>query len=352
MKRILSLLLAVCLMLSCAALFGGCKPEKETNDFPVTFGDVTIEQEPKAIVVLSDKLADIISYIGYDVKMVGRSEECTQEFLQVVPAVGKASAPDIAAITAAGADLVIADNTLPEDVKQNLTAAGLKVIVMNIALNTNELGELYENVGTVLGGKETGRAKGEKGFSTLFETLDTLNTASTKVLKTSAYLYLDQSGQLCTFVKDSLEQKFFSYNGAPNVLADQTEPLANLDSLRIESPSFIFCDSIDVINVLQNTPGLANIKAIAEGHTLVIPKVNFERHGTSVEQAVFDMLSYIEKVTKTTPDQATPDQPTAAPTQAATVAAAQPASDAPTEAQADEEYYEDQDVYTDEEVYY
>lgn len=338
-------------MLSCAAILGGCKPDQAAKDFPVTFGDVTIEQEPKAVVVLSDKLADIMSYIGYDVKMVGRSEECTQEFLQVVPTVGKAAAPDVAAITAAGADLVIADNTLPEDVRQNLTAAGLKVIVMNIALNTNELGELYENVGTVLGGKETGKAKGEKGFATLFETLDTLNTATKKIVKTSAYLYLDQNGQLCTFVKDSLEQKFFSYNGAPNVLADQSEPLANLDSLRIESPSFIFCDSIDVINVLQSTPSLANIKAIAEGHTLVIPKVNFERHGTSVEQAVFDMLSYIEKVTKTTPDQATPDQPTVAPTQAASVAA----TAAPTEAavaEAEEEYADEVNYYTDEEVYY
>lgn len=351
MKRILSLLLAACLMLSCAAILGGCKPDQATKDFPVTFGDVTIEQEPKAVVVLSDKLADIMSYIGYDVKMVGRSEECTQEFLQVVPTVGKAAAPDVAAITAAGADLVIADNTLPEDVRQNLTAAGLKVIVMNIALNTNELGELYENVGTVLGGKETGKAKGEKGFATLFETLDTLNTATKKIVKTSAYLYLDQNGQLCTFVKDSLEQKFFSYNGAPNVLADQSEPLANLDSLRIESPSFIFCDSIDVINVLQSTPSLANIKAIAEGHTLVIPRVNFERHGTSVEQAVFDMLSYIEKVTKTTPDQATPDQPTVTPTQAASVAA----TAAPTEAavaEAEEEYADEGNYYADEEVYY
>ncbi len=352
MKRIVSLLLTLCLLLSCAAIFAGCKPDQSSKDFPVTFGDVVIEQEPKAVVVLSDKLADIISYIGYDVKLVGRSEECTQEFLQIVPSVGKAAAPDTAAIGAAGADLVVADNTLPEDVKQNLTAAGIKVVTMAPAENELQLGELYSNIGTVLGGNETGKAKGEKGYATLFETLDTLNTATPKVVITSAYLYLDQNGQLCTFVKDSLEQKFYGYNGASNVLADQTEPVANLEALRIESPSFIFCDSIDALNILQNIPELRNIKALTEGHTLVIPKINFERHGTSVEQAVFDMLSYIEKVTKATPDEATPAEATVAPTQPATVSA-QPASEAAvsaTEATEAEDYEEDE-YYEDEEYY-
>ncbi len=348
MKRALSFLLALCLLASCAAIFAGCKQEKSNKDFPVTFGEVTIQQEPQAIVVLSDKLADVISYIGYDIKMVGRSEECTQEFLQVVPTVGKAAAPDVAAITAAGADLVIADNTIPEDAKQNLTAAGINVVTMNPAQNTAELGEMYENLGTVIGGKETGREKGEKGYATLFNTLDALNTATTQVVKTSAYLYLDESGQLCTFVKDSLEQKFFSYNGAANVLADQTEPIANVESLRIESPSFLFCDSIDVLNVLQTNPSLAIIKALVSGHTLVIPKINFERPGKSVEQAVFDMLSYIEKVTKATPDEATPAEATLAPTEAPTQPASVAAT-AATEAEDEEDYDEE---YSDEEYYY
>ena len=347
MKRTLSLLLTACLIFGCVALLAGCKPEKGSNDFPVTFGDVTIEQEPKAIVVLSDKLADVITYIGYDVKMVGKSEECTQEFLQIVPAVGKAAAPDTAAITAAGADLVIADNTIPEEAKQSLTAAGIKVVTMNPATNTEQLGEMYENLGMILGGKETGREKGEKSFATLFDTLETLNTVTEKVVKTSAYLYLDESGQLCTFVKDSLEQKFFSYNGAANVLADQTEPLANIESLRIESPAFIFCDSIDVLNVLQSTPQLAKVNALVEGHTLVIPKANFERHGTSVEHAVFDMLSYIEKVTKATPDEATPAQAapsdaTVAPTQPAATTAATEATEAEDEEYDEEEYYDEE----------
>ena len=82
MKRILSIALALCMMLGCAALLGGCNGEKGDN-WPVTVGNVTIDKEPQNIVVLSDKLADIVSYIGYDVKMVGRSTECDQDFLYI-----------------------------------------------------------------------------------------------------------------------------------------------------------------------------------------------------------------------------------------------------------------------------
>ena len=40
MKRILSIVLSLCLILSCAAIFGGCNT-KTSNDWPVTIGDVT-----------------------------------------------------------------------------------------------------------------------------------------------------------------------------------------------------------------------------------------------------------------------------------------------------------------------
>ena len=345
MKRTLSLLLAVCLLLSCAAIFAGCDQKTNSNDFPVTFGDVTIESEPTAIVVLNDDLADIISYIGYDVKMVGRSEECDQDFLYVVPTVGKAASPDVNAIIASGADMVIADSTLPAEAKQSLEAAEIKVVLMEPARTEAELPELYKNLGTVLGGKETGLKKGEDGCKTLFDTLKTLNTASsTDIVKTAAYLYLDDNGQLCTFVQGSLEQKFFSYNGASNVFANQTEPVINTDDLRLESPSFIFCDSEEVLNVLQSDPNLSRVHALVNGHTLVIPKESFNRHGTTIEKTVFDMLSYIEKASKATPDEATPDTATTAATEA-------PTEEATEELSAEEDAYYEED-YGQQEVNY
>jgi len=334
MKRTLSILLAICLLLSCAAVFTGCKSAGNNNDFPVTVGDVTIDKEPQAIVVLSDKLADIISYIGYDIKMVGRSEECDQKFLSVVPTVGTSAAPDVNAIKSAGADLVIAEDTLAADVKQNIEAAEIKVLTLRPATNKDELEALYTDLGTALGGKTTGAEKGKKGFDTLFETLDTLNTVSTGVVQTSAYLYLNNANQLCTFTAGSLEQMFFNYGGTSNVFVSQTEPMIETEYLRIESPTYLFVDSEEVIDIIKADPSLANVSAIVNDHTLVIPKINFERHGSSVEQAVFDILSYIEKISKATPDEATAaatEAATEAPTEEATEAATEEATEGETE---------------------
>ena len=321
MKRTLSVLLALCLLMSCA-LFAGCSNNGNSDNFPVTVGEVTIDKEPVSVVVLSDKLADIISYIGYDIKMVGRSEECDQDFLKVVPTVGKASAPDVNAITAAGADLVIADGYLAADARQSIESAGVKVLVLNPATNKEELEALYTDLGTALGGKTAGAEKGKKGYNTLFDTLETLNTVSTGVVQTAAYLYINEAGQLCTFPAGSLEQTFFNYSGTSNVFISQTEPVVQAEYLRIESPTYLFVDSPDVLQVLQADPSLAGINALVNGHTLVIPKINFERHGSSVEQAVFDILSYIEKISKGTPDEAT-----AAATESATDAATEAATD-------------------------
>lgn len=324
MKRILSLVLSLCILGTCALVFTGCSKEN-SNEWPVTIGDVTIDKEPVNIVVLNDVFADILSYIGYDVKLVGRSEECDQEFLHVVPTVGKGSAPDTAAITAAKADLVIADNTLTPDAKSAIETGGAKVVTFTVPSNADELKNLYIDLGKVCGGKTTGASKGEKGYDGLIDMLATMNTVTSNVVQTVAYLYLDGSNQLCTFVKGTLEYQFFNYNGNTNVFANQTDPVVNLDELRLGSPNFIFYDNEQVLATLNADPNLAHVNAIANNHTCMIPRKAFNRFGKSAEEAVFNMLNYIEKTTKGTPDEAAATTGAAAP--AATSAA--PASEAP-----------------------
>ena len=343
MKRTLSILLAVCLMLSAVSLLAGCSKTGGGSGYPVTVGGVTIDKEPANIVVLNDDLADIVSYLGYDVKMVGRSAECDQDFLYVVPVMGSAASPDVNAITAAKADLVIADSTLNNNSKSALESAGVKVLTLESAKNEEDLRNLYISLGTALGGSEKGAVKGQEGYDALFTMLDKLNTASSSVVQTAAYLYLDGSGQLCTFVKGSLEYSIFNFNGCTNVLLNQTQPAVNPDELQKGSPAYVFYDSPAVLDYLKASPQLSNINGLVNGHTLQIPLKQFMRHGSTAEQTVFEMLNYIEKVTKSTPDQATvaPTKAAAAPTKAPATAepeTAEPVTEAPevTEAQAED----------------
>ena len=74
-NKIISLMLAVLTLFSCGALLSGCG----NDEYPVEVANIVIEKEPENIVVLDASTADIISYMGYDVKMVGRSDEVNQE---------------------------------------------------------------------------------------------------------------------------------------------------------------------------------------------------------------------------------------------------------------------------------
>ena len=162
--------------------------------------------------------------------------------------------------------------------------------------------------------------------------LSTMNSATSNIVQTVAYLYMNENGELCTFVKGDLNYKFFNYNGYTNTFANQTEPGVNINELRIISPNYLFYDSDEVLTYLNTTEGLERVNALVNNHMLQIPKKAFERYGTSTENAVFQMLNYIDKASKATPDEATPDA--AAVTEAATTAAAAETAAEATEAEA------------------
>lgn len=157
MKKVISVLLTATLAFSAATVFSGCDSEK---DYPVTVANLTIKEEPENIVVLSPETADIISYIGYDVKMVGRSDEVDQEFLSVVPSVGAAHIPSIDKIKESEADIVFADVDIDSTAVKALEEEGIMVISIAPPENVAELETAYVTLGKILGGEITGTDKG------------------------------------------------------------------------------------------------------------------------------------------------------------------------------------------------
>ena len=96
MKKFVSILLAALMCCAVVLPLAGCANE----NYPVTVANITIKTEPKAIVVLDPSAADIISYMSYDAKIVGRSAEVDQSYLAVAPTFGTAASPDVNGIIA------------------------------------------------------------------------------------------------------------------------------------------------------------------------------------------------------------------------------------------------------------
>lgn len=309
MKKALSILLALLVLSTCAVMFTACSTS--SRDYPVTIGDVTVKSEPKNIVVLNDNLADIISYIGYDVKMVGKAITCDQEFLKVVPAVGTPDNPSIDTIVGYETDLVIADNTLGESSRKKLEEAGITVVAFDSAKTFEELKTLYSNLGAVLGGNVTGREKGEKAYDDLVSTLSSFKKAVSGVVKTFAYLYLDEDDELCTFTKDSIEDQILSYTGALNIFSNQDLPKVDHAELKMGTPTYIFYDNEETLSYLEDDETLSSLVALSGDRAFMIPLKNFKRQGTTMQDTVFNLsnIMFVQSETEAaTPDEIAPSE--------------------------------------------
>ncbi len=104
-----------------------------------------------------------------------------------------------------------------------------------------------------------------------------------------------------------------------------TSPEVNELELRMYTPAYIFYDSPEVLEYLKNSEELSRLTGLVNNHTMQIPLKCFYRYGTEMEKTAYTMLSYIEKISKATPDEATPDEiPTEAPSETATEAPTEP----------------------------
>lgn len=304
LKKILSLILAICMLATMTLCLCSCK-DSSNGEYPVTVGDITIEEEPLNIVVLSDCFADIISYMGYDVKMVGRSIECDQEFLSVVPLVGTAASPDIDSIVSYETDLVIADDSLSDASKQQLSDNSIQVLTLKKPTSFEETHTIYNNLGTALGGREKGKTKGQSAYDELINTLNTYeNAIPTSTVKSACYLYLDETGTLCTLTKGSLEYEMFDYCGAINVFPDQENPQVDLSQLKFATPSCIFYDNDAVLTFLKNNAELSDMAALTQNETFMVKKSDFNRLGVTFEENIYRMIEFMF-IEESTPDEAT-----------------------------------------------
>ena len=78
MKHLKQALAAMVASAVCLALLAGCSGGGEDissgaarEDYPVTVSDVTINEEPQEVVVLSQNLADVILAMNYEFSLVG-----------------------------------------------------------------------------------------------------------------------------------------------------------------------------------------------------------------------------------------------------------------------------------------
>lgn len=288
-KKLLSALLAVIITAS-SLVFTSCG---EKSDYPVTLGSVTLKSEPENIVVLTKNLADVISTMGYDVKMVGRSDSVTQKGMQVVPSMGEAHSPSAASIDEAGAEVVFADKTLDLSVKAELEKNGTAVVMLDDANSPKQVKGLYKKLGRVLGGNVTGIKQGADSYSELSSTLKDVRDAAvsdtdSSIVRTIAYLYID-NGVLKTFTGNSWGSTMLGLTGAMNVFKNEKTDVVDNGSLALSNPDFVFCADKNTLSYIKSCDSLKKLGALSSG-VFILPLDELTMQGNTALEVLQNML--------------------------------------------------------------
>ena len=338
MKRIISVLLAAVMVCTAAVIFAGCGD----GNYPVTVANITIDKEPEAIVVLDPSAADIISYMNYDGKIVGRSTEVDQSYLSVAPDFGAAAEPDVNSIINSGAQVVFAGDKINDDAVKQLQEKKIQVIKMSLADTPKELETNYLTIGKILGGAVTGLEKGTSSYEKLIEHMEKLkievsSSTTSGALETACYLYVDD-GSLRVMTSGTYVDMLIGYTGAVNVAVNIIDGNVEVNTLRIANPNYIFYSDEQTLNAIQSDDVLSKLTAVTSGKALQVSEKDITRQGLTALATLEKMIGFMhpELAKKATTDEAatqaqTPAQTaTEAATQAATQAATtQPANEAP-----------------------
>lgn len=162
--RITALLTALTL---CVLSFSGCteiaesamaeiaeeQTEYEPQPYPVSTDGLVFSASPEKVASLSPAVTEIICSLGFEDRLVCRSEYCDYppEITQL-PTAGSAANPDISAIISYEPQLLISMSPIANKDIASLQSAGINVMILSSPKSNEELYSLYERLSLIFNG--------------------------------------------------------------------------------------------------------------------------------------------------------------------------------------------------------
>ncbi len=261
-RRIISLLMAMVMAFTMLMTTGCGDDEDEENfsNYPVKVGDVKFIGPPSKVVCLSSTLIGIIYAMGFEDQLFGRTANCDYTEAESVQSFGTADKPSVNLIEGNAIDVVIADDTIPQDSVDDIQALGVPVVVIPRATGRASLVDMYCALGTVFQGGNTGYNAGRKVVNEILKQLDDIErmVASEETWNTCIIV----SSDIETFATgDTLISAVLESVGGFNVAKDSTEGEYTLQDMMRSDPEVIICPA-GVENQLRAKSNLVGIPAL------------------------------------------------------------------------------------------
>ncbi|MBR5870586.1 MAG: ABC transporter substrate-binding protein [Clostridia bacterium] len=286
MKKLLSLLLSLAMMLSfsaCAGSNGGPKTEDApVSSYPMTLTDqaglnVTIEAEPQKLVSGYYISTSALIALGLDDKLVGIEAKADKRAIYVLsapeivslPSVGTAKEFDLEGCAALAPDLVILPIKL-KSAAETLTSLGIDVLLVN---PENE--QLLEEMITMIGQATNTQGRANE----LLAFISAQNKHLTEVLadaqKPTVYL-AGNSSMLSTAGSAMYQSDMIRLAGGENVAASITDTYwaeISYEQLLAWDPAYIILasDATYTVDDVLSDPNLASCDAVKNGRVYQMP---------------------------------------------------------------------------------
>lgn len=290
--KIISIALAVVTIFFAVALMSGCSD----GEYPVEVANITIESQPKNIVVLDAPTADILIATGYDKYIVGRSDEVDQKSISVAPSFGSYEKPDVDKIIEAGANLVFAGPTIDEDAKKKLQDKGIQVITMSHGDTPKQVETNYVTIGKICGGTKTGAKKGEDTYNDLLDKMNNykqqVNNRNSGILDTVCYLYTEND-QLKMMTSGTYGDMLLGYTGAVNAAVNISDNNVDVATLKVANPNFVFYADSTTLDKIKGDATLSSLGAVKTGKILEVSLEEMTRPGDTALEALEKMVYFM-----------------------------------------------------------
>jgi ABC-type Fe3+-hydroxamate transport system substrate-binding protein len=286
-RKVQSVILAL-LICTTAVVFFGCGDE----NYPITIGNVTFEESPEKIAVLSPNVADIVDCIGYNVKVACISENVITENLKKKTTCGSSIDPDTKVIIDSGATVVFADDNISDGAITELQNQDITVMQFHYENDNDSIATTYKSIGGILGG-EQGKKKGETAFNTLLSRLEAYKKSVDKKVNNTTLLYLTGTEKLSTVVNNSWYNTLLDYTGA-KVLSDNIEnPSISLTNIANDNPDFLIYDS-DTLKSLSEKSILKGCKILKKGNSVNVDMDKLKLQGTTAIENIKTILNVLD----------------------------------------------------------
>ena len=247
--------------------------------------EVRLAQPARRVVSLVPAVTDILVAIGAGEQLVGRTNYDTSATLAALPSVGGGLDPSLEALLALRPDLVIAWEDRAGRTNPRLAEAG--VGVFNIV--SQDTADVFENA------QRLGRLTGHDSAATalvarLRRELAAVH-ASVQGRPAPRVLYLAQWEPPMTAGPGTFVMQLVSVAGGQSVFADvqQDWPSISMEEIVRRQPDVILVAvnrvDADPMRRLRDNPGWRDLRAVREGHVLVMPGDLLDRSGPRVGEA-------------------------------------------------------------------